>query len=128
LSEGEEKAALAEALRVLEEDKLGARHEILDRLGRIERRLPDSEGEFPIDRHLREIRDRISDGFIQIDEIFYKKRNGGRDVVVTGLNRVEDRVNTVMKILLAMFTAFVLGTGGILFMVLAEKVVSIHPR
>lgn len=96
--------------------------EIIALLERIERRLPDDMAEFPIDRHLREIRDQIQELAKTMNSLFYVRRNGsGRDGIVPGLNRVEDRVDSIMRMLWIMLVAFVLGVGGIFVQLLSER-------
>lgn len=83
--------------------------EILDALISIRSRLPDPEGEFPIDRHLREIRDELK----EFNQLFWVRRNG-RDGIVAGLNRAEDRIGTILRIFQAAAIAFALAAGGLL--------------
>lgn len=55
-------------------------------LARIETRLPNDLAEYPIDRHLREIRDELK----AVNTLLFVKRNGGT-AVVPGLARLEER-------------------------------------
>lgn len=91
-----------------------SQEEILKKLDAITARLPNDMGEFPIDRHLREIRDEIRMGLAGIKQLLWERRNGsGRDGVIPGLNRVEDRVDGVYRLGWALLIAWVLGFGGI---------------
>lgn len=108
-----------------DERKSDTHKELMDHLARIELRLPDPEGEFPVDRHLREIRDQLKEMAGKMNDLFYIRRNGsGRDGLVPGLNRVEDRVSTIMKMLWIILVAFTLGVGGLFMQMIAERVKS----
>lgn len=104
------------------DDTLPLPEQVLLHLARIERRLPGPEGEFPIDRHLREIRDNMSELREQMNNLFYIRRNGsGRDGLVPGLNRVEDRVDTILRVLSILGVSFLLAGGALLVTILVER-------